>query len=202
MFDRTHKQILATIRKKQEFLLGNSISQKTYFEEEKHTKQGGEYSRYYLTRKGFDLVALSLKGEKADLYRLWYVESFYDKQRVIKEHKLTAELNKSDDLWVTFREEGKVFRNKLTEAIHSKVVLYRNEHENKMNDGKYYYHYTTLIYKILGIELPKGTNPRDVLEKRMLVRLEDLEDRVAEMILNCTKDYKICYQDIKKELLD
>ena len=102
-----------------------------------------------------------------------------------------------------FREEGKVFRNKLTQSIHDTIVTFREQNENKMNDGKYYYHYTSLIYSILKIDLPKGANPRDVLDKRMLVRLEDMEDKVAGMILDLSSQglyYKDVYKKIKEIL--
>lgn len=72
-----------------------------------------------------------------------------------------------------------------------------------MNDGRYYYHYTTLIYAKLGIDLPKGANPRDVLDKRMLVRLEDMEDKIADLIEKYSKEgtyYKDVYKRIKEEV--
>lgn len=176
---------------------------KEYFLEDKtQTSKNKEYTRYYLTRKGFDLIALSLKGERALKYKMWYIDAFHDKQKVIEEHKLTAKLNKADDLWLQFRNEGKVFRNKLTKAIQETVTDYRETIEKKMNDGKYYYHYTSLIYGLLNIDLPKGENPRDVFDKRMLVRLEDMEDKVADLIYKYSKDlhYKEVYKKIKEEL--
>lgn len=204
MFERTHKQVLALIRSNSDFFKENNLSLKDYFiEDNAQTAKGKEFIRYYLTRKGFDLVALSLRGKQAQLYKIWYINAFHDKQRVIQEHKLTAKLNNQDDLWLTFRNEGKVFRNKLTKAIQDTVVAYREEVEKKMNDGKYYFHYTNLIYSLLEIDLPKGTNPRDVLDKRMLVRLEDMEDKVADMIVEHTDNgmyYKEVYKIIKKEL--
>jgi len=202
MFERTHKQVLALIRNKMEFMEENNISLRGYFIEEKVSKpQGGTFTRFYLTRKGFDYIALSLRGKVAEIHKLWYIDRFHEQHNLIVEHKLTAKLNKTDDMWLEFRNEGKVFRDKLTKAIFDKVVTYRNDVEKKMNDGKYYYHYTTLIYSVLGIDLPKGTNPRDVLDKRMLVRLEDMEDKVAGMIMECDKYYKECYKEIKEVLL-
>ncbi len=201
IFNRTHKQVLALIRTNIEFFRENNLSPKTYFFEEVGTTvKGNEFTRYQLTRKGFDLIALSLKGKEAKLYKIWYIDSFHKKQEVIEEHKLTAKVNMSDDLWMQFRKEGIEFRNKLTKAIDEKIVKYRNEVEFKMNDGKYYYHYTSLIYSILGIDLPKGTNPRDVLDKRMLVRLEDMEDKVAGMVMSIDGHYKDVYKTIKEEL--
>lgn len=206
MFEKQHKHILEIIKKKAPLFQVESSTLKfsEYFLEDKAlTSKGKEYTRYYLTRKGFDFIALSLVGERADLYKLWYIDAFHDKQRVIEEHKLTAKLNKKDDLWLQFREEGKVFRNKLTKVIHDTIVTFREQNENKMNDGKYYYHYTSLIYSILKIDLPKGANPRDVLDKRMLVRLEDMEDKVADMILDFSNQglyYKDVYKKIKEIL--
>ena len=202
MFDRTHKQVLATIRVKIKLLEENSISLQKYFIEEKgHKPQGGSYSRYQLTRRGFDLVALSLKGKQADIYKLWYIEGYHNKQDVIDDHKLIVRKNSYDESWKQFRDEGKVFRNQLTDAINEKVVKYRNEVELKMNDGKYFYHYTTLIYKVLDIQLPKGADPRDTLDKRKLIKLEELEEKVAKMIMDSSLYYKDCYQEIKNKLI-
>ncbi len=88
---------------------------------------------------------------------------------------------------------------KLKQAIRATITVPRMR-EGLTNDGKYYYHYTSLIYSVLGIDLPKGTNPRDVLDKRMLVRLEDMEDSVADMITSCDMHYKECYIIIKNKL--
>ncbi len=198
VFKRTHKQVLALIRKKIEFMEGNNISLREYFLEEKFNKpQGGTATRYYLTKKGFDYIALSLKGNNAELYKIWYIDAFYDKQRVIQEQKLTAKLNHDDDLWKQFRAEGIVYRHKLTDTIRDCVVKYRIEAEKKQNDGRYYQHYTNMIYKKLGIDLPKAVNPRDVLDKRTLVKLEELEDNVADMIKEYA-DNGIYYKDALK----
>ena len=206
MFERTHKQVLALIRENLDFFKENNISLKDFFMDDIGvTEKGKEYTRYYLTRKGFDVIALSLRGKKAKLYKLWYIDEFHKRGETIRADKELAQKHSLDEHWVIFRNEGKIFRTKLTDAINEHIVKYRNDVELKMNDGKYYYHYTSLIYKALGIELPKGTNPRDVLDKRMLVRLEDMEDRVSGMINKYGEDgmhYKTAYQKIKEELQD
>jgi len=204
VFARTHKQVLALIRKKIEFFEGNNLSLKSYFiEEEWVDSKNKNRKRYYLTKKGFDYIALSLKGKKAELYKIWYIDAFYDKQRVIQEQKITSKLNHDDDLWKQFRSEGIVYRHKLTEAIRDNIVKYRIEVEKKQNDGRYYQHFTDLVYSRLGIELPKAVNPRDVLDKRMLVKLEDMEDKVADLIEKYSNDgmhYKEIYKKIKADI--
>jgi len=203
IFERTHKQVLALIRENLAFFKENNLSLKDFFIEEEATTKNQTYIRYYLTKKGFGLVALSLRGKQAKLYKLYYIDEFHKRGETIRKDKELAKKHALDEHWVIFREEEKVFRNKLTDIIRDTVAKYREEVEYKMNDGKYYYHYTSLIYSILGIDLPKGTNPRDVLDKRMLVRLEDMEDRVADMIKEKAESgthYKEVYKQIKAEL--
>ena len=204
MFGKQHKDILKVIRTKLSFVSGENVRLKDYFiKDEAVTSKGRKFTRYYLTRRGFDFIALSLTGEKADKYKLWYIEAFHKKAAVIKKHKLTKELNLGDDLWVTFRNEGKEYRNKMTQAINDHIVVYRNEVENKANDGRYYYHFSTLVNKTLNIKTPKGVGTRDAVDKRTLVKLEMLEDKIADMIVaNAKADiyYKDSFRLIKKEV--
>jgi len=159
--------------------------------------------RFSLTRKGFDFVVLSFTGRNADLYKLWYIDAFYNKQKVIEEHNLQDKLNHKDELWIAFREQGKVFRNKLTDSIRKHIVDYRYNIEGKRNDGRYYLNYTKLIYKHLDIVLPKGAEPRDTLDSRLLVRLEDTEHTVSKWIEKYAGEgihYKNAYKRIKVNL--
>lgn len=65
MFDKQHKDILKIIRGKLSFLSGENFPLKDFFIEDKTlTSRGKEYTRYFLTRKGFDFVGLSLQGKK------------------------------------------------------------------------------------------------------------------------------------------
>ncbi len=206
MFGRTHKQVLATIRQKVKFLWENNFPTNKYFiEEETERKSGGAtYSRYQLTRRGFDLVSLSLKGKKAEIYKLWYIEGYHSKQDVIDEHKLIAQKNTYDEAWLEFREEGKVFRTMMTDAIKEHVVKYREGVERKMNDGRYYQHYTNIVNTKVGIILPKGVNARDVANKRQLIHIEEAEEQIAQLIIKYTMEgihYKEVFRMIKKEML-
>jgi hypothetical protein len=91
--------------------------------------------------------------------------------------------------------------NELKRVIRETVTVPRMK-DGYMNDGKYYYHYTSLIYKILNIDLPKGTEPRDYISPSKLKEIEDLENKVANMILELSKDhhYKEVYTIIKERL--
>jgi len=204
MFKKQHKHILEKVRATITEAEFSTSDIKKYFIEEKGNKpQGGSYTRFYLTRKGFDLIALSLTGKDALKYKIWYIDSFHEKQAVLEKHHLACESNSKDDLWVEFRKEGVEFRNKLTASISEHITSYRNEVEQKMNDGRYFENYTKMIYNSLGIQTLKGIPVRDSLNKRMLVRLEDIENRVADLIAKYAKQdiyYKDVFQIIKKQI--
>jgi len=205
MFGRTHKQVLALIRENDSFFRENNLSSKKYFiEEETSTSKGFVFTRYQLTRRGFDLIALSLRGKQAKIYKLWYIEGFHNKQDVIEEHKLIANKNTYDEAWLEFREEGKVFRTMMTDAIKEHVVKYREEVERKMNDGRYYQHYTNIVNAKVGIVLPKGVNARDVADKRQLIHIEEAEEQIAGLIIKYASEgihYKEAFKMIKKEMI-
>ncbi len=206
MFEKTHKQVLATIRQKVKFLRENNFPTNKYFiEEETERKSGGAaYLRYQLTRRGFDLVSLSLKGKQAEIYKLWYIEGYHSKQDVIDEHKLVAHRNTYDEAWLEFREEGKVFRTMMTDAIKEHVIKYREDVEKKMNAGRYYQHYTNIVNSKVGIELPKGVNARDIADKRQLIHIEEAEEQIAKLIEKYAKEgihYKEVFKLIKEEIL-
>lgn len=205
-FGKAHKNVIRNIEVEIERFRGSKVSHQNlvneYFKEDFYIdSRGKKYPRYLLTFKGFQQIALQFSGKEAFDNRVRFIEFFEKLLKNIELDKLQAITNSKDELWLQFRAEGKVFRNRLTKVIHDTVEVYRNNIEKKMNDGKYYFHYTAMIYNKLGIELPKGTNPRDVLDKRMLVRLEDLEDRVADLIEQYTEDglyYKEIFKKIKE----
>lgn len=207
-FGKRHDHILRSIKKEiDRFSLlknGERDLSKEYFKKSEYLDSRGKtYPRYLLSFKGFQQIALQFSGDEAFLNRVRFIEFFEKLIKNVEADKLQAVTNSKDELWLQFREEGKLFRNKLTDAIKECVTDYRYTEEKKFNDGKYYYHYTSLIYGLLGIDLPKGANPRDVLDKRMLVRLEDMEDKIAYLIYKYSKEgiyYKDVYKKIKSDL--
>jgi len=205
VFDRLHKTILRTIRTHEKRLEDAGIigtKKSRYFWSEKVARQGGETDVYWLTRKGFDLVALSLTGEKAFVFKLMYIERYHEMQELIFGQKLEAKLHTTDIGWRKLREEGKSARRELTDAIHEAITLTRLT-EGKENDGHYFKHYTKMIYRKLGINIPMAVNPRDVLDVRDLVRLEDMEKFVAKRIMELHEagvHYKDAFKIIKSEV--
>ena len=206
-FGKRHDHVLRSIAKEVERfnLLKNGEIKKVdeYFKKSEYIDEKGRiYPRYLLSFKGFQQIALQFTGDEAFINRVRFIEFFEKLIKNIDKDKLQAITNTKDELWLQFRNEGKVFRTKLTDAIKKHITDYRFEVEKKLNDGKYYYHYTTLIYSVLNIEVETGVNPRDVLDKRTLVKLEEMEEKIADMIEKYSKNmhYKDVYKKIKDEV--
>lgn len=202
IFDKQHKHILEKIQNLESEFSDAKIDSKKYFIKDAYIKRGKPVATFWLTRKGFDFVILSLTGKKALIYKAWYIDTFHEKAKVIAKHKLQAEIHKSDEKWLRYREEGKIVRKTLTQTIKDTIVKYRYEVENK-SDGKYYYHFTQLVYSMLNIELPKGAEPRDVLDDKKLIELEVMEKRVINMIEKYHNEglyYKDYFKMIKEDI--
>jgi len=209
VFGKAHKNLLKQIDKEIEFLTASNIAVKTYFIDDNYVNSRGKvYKRYQMTRKGFDYIVLGWTGKKAKLYKIWYIDEFHKKSEVISQNKQFAYENNENPLWLEFREQGKDMRTKLTDAIND-YLLPQREEENKETAqfvSRYITSYTKLIYKTLGIEVPKGTTlNRDAMNLRVLFNIESIEEKVSIMIKNCTNNgvhYKDTYKAIKEKMIN
>ena len=209
IFEKSHKQVLASIDKKIKFLTANSISHQTYFINSTYlNSRGKEYRRFELTRKGFDLVVLSFKGDIAELYRIWYIDEFHSKSEVISKNKQLAYENNENPLWIGFRQQGKEIHTKFTDAVNEYLLPQRvsEKRETSQFVARYISAYTKLVYKVLDVKVPKGVNlNRDAMDMRLLFRIETLEEKIATLIISKAKQdihYKDIYQQIKSEIED
>lgn len=207
LFGKQHKNVLRDIENMQISLLKIEPSDSKYFKDTSYINSRNKtYKRFDLTREGFDLIVLGFTGDKALQYKVWFIDEFHKKTKTIASHKAIASSNQDNTMWLKLREESKEARLKLTDAIKEYELPQRIEegkaHEKFLTTR--IINYTQLIYKKLGIVLPAGTNPRDVLSPRELIKLEDAEVYVSAQIKALTEDgthYKQAYQEIKKELL-
>ena len=208
VFGKPHKNVLRMIKAKIDFLSAQKIADRKYFIDSSYIDKGGRtYQRYELTREGFDYVVLSFTGKKAELYKLWYIEEFHKKTNIIKRNKQIAYENNENPVWLEFRKQGKEIRTKFTDAINDYLLPQRikENRETEQFVARYITSYTKLIYKILGIEIPKGAIlNRDTMNMRDLFKIEQLEIRISKMIEKQAKEgihYKKIYKNIKKILL-
>ena len=205
-FGKNHKDVLKIIDKEIERFgradLLHEIS--SFFIPSTYGSRGRNYKRYKLTFSGFQMIALQFTGDKAFDNRLKFIKVFEYLMKNIQKDKLQALRNSTDAKWLEFRAEGKRVHTQLTDTIKEYVVDYRLDVEGKINDGRYYQHYAELVNKKLGVELPKGINPRDVIDERTLLKLELIEEEVSKLIKKYALDgmnYKDVYKKIKKDLL-
>jgi len=209
VFGKTHFNVLKLIDKHIASLFQMEYSEmqiSQYFIKDNYINSRGKlYRRFQLTRKGFDLVALSLTGKEAFQYKVWYIDEFFKKSDIIQKNKQIAYENSENPIWLEFREQGKAIRTKLTDAINDYLLPQRVE-ENKETSqfvARYITSYTKLIYKVLDIDTP--IVDRDTMDLRLLFKIEQLEERVANLIEEYANEgihYKDIYKRIKKELLN
>ncbi len=207
IFGKAHKQVLLKIRKEIEALVELNYSTNKYFIASNYVNsKGADYTRYELTRKGFDLIVLGFTGSKARIYKLWYIDEFHKKSDVIQKNKQIAYENNENPLWLEFRNQGKLIRSTLTDSINNNLLPQRIAENKEVNQfiPRYITSYTNLVYKILNITTPTGTSVnRDTLDLRVLFKVEELETKIATMIQQFTEEglhYKDCYKAIKASL--
>jgi len=207
MFGKRHIDVVRMIEKTSISLCKITQSDSQYFKDSSYINaRGKDYKRFELTRKGFDLIALSFTGEKALQFKLWYIDEFHKKTDIIKEHKQIAYEHNENPVWLEFRKQGKEIRTKFTDAIND-YLLPQRVAENKETSqfvSRYISSYSKLIYKVLNVTLPKGAEPRDTLDMRTLFKIEEMEIKVSNMIIGLASQdihYKEIYQEIKSALL-
>jgi len=162
-------------------------------------KDGKEHKKYLLTEEGFYNVIVQLKGQQAERIRNYLIETFMAQRRVIEKNKMRAELLAELPEYHQARREGKIKRVSFTDAIKENITDVRALKGE--GDGRYYQHFTDLIYKVLGRTKEKNQSIRDISTPIQLKEIEKLEDRIAKMITACDKDYKECYKEIRDQLL-
>lgn len=188
---------------------GNPLAKKhisKYFKDSSYIdSRGKKYPRFELTRKGFDLLVLGFTGQKARRYKRWYIDEFHEKTEIIQKNKALSRLHKSDDMYIQFRKESKDIRRLFTEVIQECELPQRIAEKKDASRflGFRIANYTKLVYSVLDIDIPKGDNPRDILDIRQLVHLENLEKKITQMIrdnANNNIHYKESYKLIKERI--
>ena len=188
-FEKRHNDVVEIIDKKIQTLTTENFVVKNYFIESSYAHKGNIYKEYLLTRDGFSYIIMGFTGEKADLWKLKYIEAFNQMERQLKR------IYNERKQWEIERAKGVLVRHILTDTIKMKVA----ESPNK----KFMYpNYTKLIYKVIFgksfAELKEqfGIKPkeslRDYLTSEQLKEVEQLEMLVSSLI-----GIGMGYQEIK-----
>lgn len=166
-----------------------------YFTEEREYR-GQKYTSYLMNRDCFTVLAMRFNTKAS---RQWQGE-FFSQFKQMEEQLLTAEINRKNDLWITGREEKKIGRKTITDAIKD-FVQYARECDSK-GATHYYRSITDMAYEALGVKfLTKHT--RDTLDLEQLHRLDEIERRQAELLCECMAygtPYKKIFKKLKKKI--
>lgn len=90
MVERNHKELLRDIRKYVEIMEKSAevsqrkIAPSDFFIESSFENRGKEYPCYLITKKGCDMIANKLTGEKGVLFTAAYVTAFEEMQRAMQ----------------------------------------------------------------------------------------------------------------------
>lgn len=90
MVEKNHKELLRDIRKyievmeKSEEISQRKIAPSDFFIESSFENRGKEYPCYLITKKGCDMIANKLTGEKGVLFTAAYVTAFEEMQRAMQ----------------------------------------------------------------------------------------------------------------------
>ena len=168
-FEKEHKNVLQSIHN-----LGCSeeFSRLNFQPTSYRDTQDREQPMYYITRDGLVLLVMGYTGQKAMMFKEWYISQFNEMEKLLQ-NKLIE------------REKGIVSRQAMTYAL--KVSL-----EDERMHGHAYSVYTNFIYKVLfgtdanGLrekyQLRKQDNIRDVLSQDDLKAIADMEQLVSGLV--------------------
>lgn len=207
IFGKRHDNILQLVKNVKISLLKIEESENKYFKDTSYiNSRGKKYLRYEFTRKGFDLIVLSLTGEKAMQYKIWFIDEFHNKENTIQSNKEIVTKHKAIPFMIELREEGKKCRKELIDSIQKFDVPFGVEVGKDESEflRLRIINYTKMINKILNIKTSQGVVARDILEGRELLRLEDVELKASRLIekhhADKDMDYKKLYQRVRVKL--
>ncbi|KKI55431.1 Antirepressor [Staphylococcus equorum subsp. equorum] len=139
MVEKRHANLVRDIENYQEVLNQNSkLSSDDYFIE--NTYQAGtgkQYKNYLLTKKGCDMVANKMTGEKGILFTATYVNAFHEMQNHIKEQsQLNAPTSHLEaiKMFVQIQEEQQEFNKRIETEVTGIRNIVGLETKNWRND--------------------------------------------------------------------
>lgn len=199
VFGKSHKNVLRLVKNLEINMLKIEPNTKLYFKDTSYIdSKNRTYPRYELTRQGFDLIVLSLTGEKALQYKLWFISEFHNKEKTIQKNKELAQKHKAIPFMIQLREDGKLCRKELTDTIQKFDVplgVEVGKDESEFMRLRII-NYTRMINKLLGVKTSQGVVARDILEGRELLRLEDAELKASKLIEKHHQDKDMTYQKL------
>lgn len=189
-----HRDLLRTIRHYIEVLgksNGRNFAPVEYFRESTYTDSKGEVRPYYLiTRKGCDMIAHKLTGDKGIWFTASYIDRFYAYEQALRERQAP--------MWQLARAEGKKVRRLETDAI--KLFVAYAEAQGSKHAQKYYTNFTKLAHEVVRI----SAGQRDSSAASQLMDLRMVERVIERGILaeiTAGTEYHKAYQNVKMKVI-
>lgn len=93
VFEKQHKDVLEAIDTKIKSAENSAHYQNMFAEGEYKDSRGRKQRLYYMNRDGFSFIAFGFTGQKADTFKLKYIEAFNQMENHIKEQLDTSTLS-------------------------------------------------------------------------------------------------------------
>ena len=187
-FEKNHFDVLRTLTAKLQSVNGNRLAQHFFFFFYKDDS-GKSNLMYLMDRDGFSFLAMGFTGEKADTWKLDFIDAFNameNKLKLIEQQEIGR---------IIERMKGEEIRKTLTDAIKENVL--ESPHKRFM-----YKNYTDLAYKkVFGMNakqmridrgLEKGDSLRDYLSVLELKKLKGAENAIKGFL-----DMGYSYDEVK-----
>ncbi len=185
-----HSDLLRKITKYETVLLNAKLRSVDYFKKSKYSDDSGKENRcYLLTKKGCDMVANKMTGDKGIIFTAKYIDRFYKMEQLL--------LEKQTKLWQNTREESKVNRLMETDGI-KQLVEYAKERGSK-NADKYYIIFSKLANKAVGLDSEQRDNAT-AKQLNNLILIENIINNVIKDGIANAISYKKIYQDCKNRI--
>jgi Rha family phage regulatory protein len=110
MVGKNHKDLLESIRNYIQYLESGKFRSQDFFISHTYKVDGNNktYDCYLLTRKGCDMVANKMTGEKGVLFTAAYVDRFYEMERKLNTHQIPQTLSEALRLAADLAEKNAI----------------------------------------------------------------------------------------------
>lgn len=165
MIEKEHKHLMRDIQGYMDILGKSKIGLSEFFIESTYvSSQNKELPCYLLTRKGCDMVANKMTGEKGILFTANYIEKFYEMEQQL--HKPMTQLEVIAANAAALVEQERKIKALAARQEAQNQELYRQTKEIKILDAKIQT-YPTDFFSIAGYASLRGINV-DISKARIL----------------------------------
>ncbi len=158
--------------------------------------RGQKYTAYLMNRDFFMLLVPKFNTQASRQWQGQFLSQFNLMDKLLA----IADANRKNSLWFAQREEKKLSRRSITDAIKD-FVNYAMEGDSK--GAKHYYKsITNMAYSALGVKF-KTSYVRDTLDPEQLEVLAKIERRQAEYLYESMANnvpYKKIYKNLRKQI--